>query len=818
MTAALSSTSVLRQERTTVRASEFLDALAEHARGLKVLSLDCFDTLLFRRTATPIDVFFQLQHAPEFRELGFNAKLRAGAETTARELSQVRRGTFEVRLADIYRAAFPELGDEQVRSLAAAEIEVEKRACYAFAPTVDLMRAARARGLRIALVSDTYFDEKQLRQLLSAALGERDLALIDKIFCSNAFGRSKVNGLFGEVIGKLSVSSSAILHIGDNESADVIAPRSAGVRALHFVHHDQPVQDILRWQAAAGALLVPTLRQTAGVPSPYRGLLAADKPDVDAAYLLGYAAAGPIFYGFARFVLDEIESLRQNGKEPKVGFLLRDGFLPSEICQTVAGARVGSEIAVSRFAAYASTFRTLGDVERYLAASAGSRRYEAMAKQLLLPADLARSICDKSSAAKDGETCFVNLVRKPDVLALIFGASKAYRTRLFRYLERELGLTRGDTLVFVDLGYDGTAQRLLEPVLRDELGVELLGLYLLLARTPGWQHSRKGLVDPSWCDDRVVASLVPYIALIEDLCACDAGSVRDYDDEGAAIFDAKVLASGQYEQVKPVQDMCRTFAATAERFFERIGERPDRESLRTTSLAAIGRLLFFPTAQEISFLEGFRLDVNMGTDDSVGLFDLATGLGQLRRRGLFFGDKKGAVSRTNGPVELRHAGAELSLALLMQHRYSLEFAQSDATLRRETLRLLVVMGSDATTTELEAHATHDGYFALLVPVGRGDMNFGVLFGERYTWVQIDHIERIPTAMLFKPDEARHTESVLASVKPEQMVMRAPGLYECLSDSAFLFLPPAGTRGSGRGTFVCRVVFRPVARRSAAKST
>jgi hypothetical protein len=380
-------------------------------------------------------------------------------------------------------------------------------------------------------------------------------------------------------------------------------------------------------------------------------------------------------------------------------------------------------------------------------------------------------------------------------------------------LEKELGLVRGDSLVFVDLGYDGTAQRLLEPVLRDEIGVELKGLYLLLARTPGWQHSRKGLVDPSWCDDRVVASLVPYIALVEDLCACDAGSVRDYDDEGGAIYDAKVLAGEQHELVKPIQAMCRLFAERAEEFFERVGEGPDREALRTTALAAIGRLLFFPTEREIALLDGFRLDMNMGTTDSIGLFDLAQGLGQLRRRGLYFSDKRAVVTRTNAPVELRHAGAELSLALLAQHRYSLEFAQSDMSLRREKVRILVVVGNEATTAELDAQATHDGYFALLVPMGRGDMNFGIVFGERYRWVQIDHIERIPTPKLFRHDEARHAESVLADSKPEQMIQRAPGLFECLSDSAFLFLPPLGRGGSGSTTFVCRVVFRPIARQT-----
>jgi FMN phosphatase YigB (HAD superfamily) len=802
-------------ERMQVRAAEFLAALDEQARGLKVLSLDCFDTLLFRRTATPTDVFFHLQDAPEFREIGFNAKLRVQAEGVARDLAQVRKQSGEVRLPDIYRAAFPALTDDQVRDLAAAEIEAEKRALYAFPPTVDLLRAASARGLRIVIVSDTYFEEKQLRQLLSATIGDTDLARIDKIFVSNAHGRSKVNGLFGDVIAKLGVSASSILHIGDHELADFGAPRSAGVRSLHFIHHDEPVSDILRWQNAAADLLLPALRHTTGTPSPYRGLLAASPPNVDPAHLLGYVAAGPLFYAFARFVLAEVAALREQGKDPKVAFLLRDGHLPSEICRTIAGAPVGREVAISRFASYAASFRTISDVERYLAASAGSRRWEAMTKQLLLPADTARSICRQTEAAKDGETCFVKLIKSAEVLAQVFEASRAYRGRLFRYLEKELGLARGDTLVFVDLGYDGTAQRLLEPVLKDEFGVELKGLYMLLSRTPGWQHSRKGLLDPSWADDRIVTSLVPYIAVVEDLAACDAGSVSDYDDEGSARFDAKVIGDHQYEQIKPVQQMCRQFAADAERFFNRIGAHPDRESLRTTAVAALGRLLFFPTDVELRFLESFHVDLNLGTTDAVALFDCAEGLARLRRRGLFFSEKKGPSVRTNTPFELRTAGVELSLTLLMQHRYSLELAQSDSNLRRERLRLLVVMGNDATTTELEAQATHDGYYALLVPVGRGDMNFGVLFGERYSWVQIAHVEHVPTAKLFKDDEGRNAEDVLAQAKLEQMTLRAPGLYECASDQAFLFLPPP-RRASAGATFVCRVVFRPIAARNAAQ--
>jgi FMN phosphatase YigB (HAD superfamily) len=805
------STAASATNRTTVKASEFDRILGEMGQGLRVLSLDCFDTLLFRHTATPTDVFFDLQNHPAFRALGFTAKLRASAETKARELAQVRRGNVEVRLPDIYRAAFPAITEDQLRDLESAELAAEIEACYAFAPTVDWMRAAKAEGLRIVVVSDTYLDERQLRRLLAATLGERDLALVERVFVSNAYGRSKTRGLFGDVRTKLGVPASSILHVGDHHKADLVAPMTAGIRALHFVHHDEPVQQILRLQGTAAQLLCPTLRHNASVPSPFRGLLAADGGRADGAHLLGFAAAGPILYAFARFILDEIEELRAVGKKPKPMFLLRDAHLPAVIAGELAGSDVGPEIAISRFASYAASFRNVADVEHYLGSFAGSRRYDAMAKQFLLPPELARRIVEDCEAAPDGIDCFVRRIKSPDVLPIIFERSKAYRSRLFRYLQKAVGLERGDTLVLVDLGYDGTAQRLLEPVFRDELGVELVGRYLLLARTPGWERSRKGLVDPSWCDDRVIAAVVPYVALLEGICCRYGGSVTDYTDDGEPIVDSNVIGGDQSTKMEAVQGICRSFATRAEQFFQRVGRRPSPESLRTTALAALGRLLFLPIEEEVAFLENFHLDLNLGTSDAVRLFDRAGGLASLRRRGLFFMEKKAKSWRTNYPIELRSAGAELSLTLLVHHRYSLELSQSDANLRREAIQILVVNGQQATTANMFAHASFDGYFTLLVPVGR-DMNVGVLFGEAYTWVQIDSVELIPTASLLQDDESRHAQDISSELQFDHMVARAPGLYECIAESGFMLIA-AGRKQSGSGTHACRVVFRPIASRA-----
>ncbi|WP_456256878.1 hypothetical protein, partial [Campylobacter jejuni] len=87
---------------------------------------------------------------------------------------------------------------ERARAIA-AEIDAEARHCYAFTPTVALMREARRQGLQIILVSDTYLNPAQLRDLVARAAGTYVAALIDRIFCSSTYGKPKAAGLYQDV-------------------------------------------------------------------------------------------------------------------------------------------------------------------------------------------------------------------------------------------------------------------------------------------------------------------------------------------------------------------------------------------------------------------------------------------------------------------------------------------------------------------------------------------------------------------------------------------------------------------------------------------
>jgi hypothetical protein len=89
--------------------------LEENLSGTRVLSLDCFDTLLWRKVATPVDVFYELQQNELFRASGMSAVRRAVSESRLRRIRSVRGESTELTLSNIYRYALPEARDGFLR-------------------------------------------------------------------------------------------------------------------------------------------------------------------------------------------------------------------------------------------------------------------------------------------------------------------------------------------------------------------------------------------------------------------------------------------------------------------------------------------------------------------------------------------------------------------------------------------------------------------------------------------------------------------------------------------------------------------------------
>lgn len=787
-----------------------LGRLLRETRGIQALSLDCFDTILWRHTERPVDVFQDMQNRPAFRAAGIDATLRQQAEMHARQMQRLRTGLSEVTLEQIYQAARPKLDDTLLRWLAEDELAAEMDACHAHPEAVRLLRDARARGLPVTVVSDTYFDATRLRRLLAHALPADAYEAIGDVICSSEHGVCKSQGLFKLAHLRIPANLSALLHIGDNKEADVVAPRELGLSATLLLHDGVESAGQRAMSAAAACILDPTARASRMLYAPYRAVHATyGKEAASAITTIGHGGLGPLMHAFARWIDEEADRMAATHDRVKLVFLMRDAHLPLQAYRALGGRHASYAAHISRFSAYAASFRQQQHVDHYLAHFAPNLTPAMIARQLLLGEATTARLLQESEAVAQPRRAFLTALRKPDVMAEIFAASAAYRTRLQRYLERQVALQPGDTVMLVDLGYAGTIQRVLGPVMSSQWGADVYGRYLLAVGAVDARH--QGLLDRSWLDDRALATLQPYVGLLETLSADDGASVVGYGDDGQPQFDERQLDDTQHRMVASIQTECLRFVREAEQHLCADSRPPATRALRDEALGALGRLLFLPSESELRQLAEFKLEINLGSKIARPLFDIDAGLDGLRRNGVFYAGLAQHSSRMAIPAELRAAGMELSLSLLTQSRFGLDMSRSTWTMRQLPVSVLVSRDGRTIEFELQAVATYDGYYSLLVPLPSLATDVAIALGRDHAWLQIHDATLVPV----QDDhlQERQETDALHLLVADGVVDHGGGLLNFGHEDAMLMFPAESYAHKGR--MALRLTFRPVTSRQQA---
>lgn len=767
-----------------IRASDIPFVLDQYKDKIKVLSLDCFDTLIWRNTATPKDVFYELEQGELFKSLGITAHQRINAAARAYRKKNITHGNHQIKLHDIYRY-FTSLTPEQQQALAEEELQTEIKMCYAFTPFVDLIRKAKSLGLSVIIVSDIYLTETQLRKLLSHTLPQDAYTAIDAVFCSTEYETAKSHNLFQVVLQKLNLAANAFLHIGDHPKADAEAPRKLGLHALHFLQFDTKTIDILRLQHSVSALTTLTKPIThskySSRYSPFRGVFAstqynAEKPETS----IGYMTFGPILYTFAKFVFEEIETLRQSGKKPKVFFLLRDAYLLSKACETYAGEPLGKLVRIRKFVTVAASFRTQADVDHYISSITPQYfNFWVICEQLLLPKELTQQIITAANSSPQPEQTFFQLIHQQNILDLIFANSAAYRARLIRYMHKEMQINDGDTIVLVDTGYAGVTQEFLTRALQNEVNVNILGLYFIASHEPD-RPNCKSLMTSTWCEH----------GLFEQSCTYKEGCVLDYDNDGNPIFDNIKLSDEQYNKVSALQTEALRFIQHARAFFQVANKEPSLEVLREYAIAALQRNIFFPLASEIHYFQTFQHDKDMGHDGKKTMYHIENNLHALRQNN----------TTPLHPYASRSAGLDHTLSSLLRRGYDLDISIEPKNYRTENINLVMINGSQATQITVPATYTDDGYYSFCTPSIKGEQ-IGILFGEKYLWLQIDSIQLLGNF-------ANTTVNTQNNLFLDQMTNKNGNLFECLSDRSLLILTPLAVPTA----YAYQLVFRPIVKR------
>ncbi|WP_367133611.1 HAD family hydrolase [Saccharothrix sp. HUAS TT1] len=609
-------------------------------RSCAVLSLDIFDTVLWRRVPRPADVFGILGArlraagmAPGWVTDATFRRMRITAEDKARR-GRDALGT-EVSLFDIWRAMPAKVFDpSRLEEFVKAEIDVEREFLVVDLDIAELIRMAHKHDVPVVLVSDTYFTEEHLAHLLDRPeLGSmRDV----RVFRSHQHGLDKANGLFEIVLRDLGRSPEQVVHVGDNLVADHETPSELGVRTVHYVRLDDWYTEVLEREDdtpepfAAYAPNLDDAQGDFGLTSLRAKALQSAKPrkvaSQDTAWRYGVAVLGPVLTGFAEWV-----ARKAHDAGTKVLWCpMREGELLSALVNNAARARgwdvTAKPVWLSR---HVTSLAGLTDFDTDSVHEFIRRGYRLSVRELLsvlhlragdvpsLAAEL-NTVIDNGGIA---ERVALALTETPHLRNRLKVTVTAARERLIKSLT-DAGALKGPDLTLVDLGWGGTIQYQLAKVL-EIVGVDLTpsGLYLATddrtARAYLAGLRCEGYLAQAGHPRDIAATLVRSPEVIEQCVNALCGSLVGFDADGSPVLGRVSESPSQNAERLAAQEGVLAFQSTWNRYVDHAdGAWADL----TDSPAAIARLaniavsaLKAPTADEAAVFGNWVHEDNFGS-------------------------------------------------------------------------------------------------------------------------------------------------------------------------------------------------------------
>ena len=326
---------------------EIKEALSD--KQIKAVSFDIFDTLLLRPFYTPTDIF-ELLDARVTALLGTIDRIdfkkhRMEAEHIARRRF-TQEGREDVVLDEIYQVLgeLLKLPRKQTDQVKAWEVELERRFCCPRKFAQELFHQAIVAGKRVIIASDMYLPLEVVETLLD----KNGYQGYEKLYLSSDLGLTKATGnMYAHIAKDLHLEPKHILHIGDNETADVRRAKEQGWQAIHlpkctdmlmnavsgnyggeifqkaygqsFLHRFQVPKDFI----GIRTMLAMAARKI--FDNPFRSM--REDSDLDGEpELLGYSVLGPHLFAIADWLHREV---RQEGFD-HLCFMARDGYLPMQ--------------------------------------------------------------------------------------------------------------------------------------------------------------------------------------------------------------------------------------------------------------------------------------------------------------------------------------------------------------------------------------------------------------------------------------------------------------------------------------------------------
>jgi FMN phosphatase YigB (HAD superfamily) len=810
---------------TDITFSGFDRRLAPAARlieqgKLDWLCLDIFDTSIYRHVLVPADLFVIVGHELQKRGVLFPSETaesffvyRTMAENLARMAYYQLHKLEEITLRQIYEFLPQKRFRIPVATVMALELETEHRLIHSNVDIFALIAHARRHNVKIAFISDTYFDRDFLLRLLQK--GDPNINP-DLLLASQEHGVSKGHGLFDVFLKMSGANPERVLHIGDNARSDVKGARERNIRTIYLSKHTHNFQKILdeEWSENSDNhfSMIDPQEGDFGL-SWLRGRIgfqAVPDPSFLPWYKWGLTIMGPLLTYFIDWAAERIRALAaEHGEPPTVLCLMREGKLFAGLMHLRHPDIIAHETWINRHVALkAGLFDgTDDDIMNYL-----NRPNLPTVKKICSELHIPQPSEIDADAELSGKTldAFKNYLKQPDIKERFRDECRSVRDRLLLHIEKQCpkGI-RNSHLLLLDLGYSGTIQRSLQRVLDRNFdgNVQTYGLYLATRIAGAMAYPQ--LSTESWLATNGLPFDFSRILFrspepLEQACMASVGTLVGYDEHGHPVCEPNPLSAKQVDQIQAVQNGIRAFTALA----------PKLPSTNPYLIHHMRRLLIraiaLPTLEEAITIGGWHHDENFG-NTHIRSLSVNTALGPLNEMPL-----SDVMRIDNVKLPWLFAGARRHSSLMAQRLYMIFSGRADVKM---------FMADDGDPIDFVAHMNYgNSTDSSIIPVSRTDLGIvrtkcvfhsrgrtpkalALTFG-----VTLNDFFSLKSTRLFyidaKGKQAIIQENDFSVLKPFNVVMVAPNLFKISQpDGALIWQLPILPENGGNGAVVVEIVYR-----------
>ena len=502
-----------------------------------------------------------------------------------------------------------------------AEIQAELELAIVDPDFLPLYHAAKQLGRRVGVVAESHWSAAQIERILDHAAP--DLAF-DFIYSANGPAGQAAGGLFRYYLDQEKLRPAQAVHFGVD--TDTVAQPTAGIAHHPMPTPHDPWENLHKREEAAARLLAIADRgfrwRLDGGLHRLRVAAVATLGRLAVHHQIGATVMGPVMVGFQRLVEQRVAELRKDGRNVRVLYLARDGYLPMRVWQAAAAgpadyAEINRRIAMiagSEGDGGLETIQGLITTMAHISANGVRDFFKIKPSKKVLA--FFENYEDGLAVGEEFAKAMPKLIGRKVLKAL----SDNLRRDLMAYLDAKTGnLADCTDLVLVDIGYTGNIQKGLRRAF-DVAGlkIRLHGIYLMphgesFAELPG-EDSVCGYFDDTVMTPAVKRAVMRDAPLLEEFCCAPVGSARGYSG-AQEIREPEVRQPHEIAFCLEMQDECiRYFDAFRDQCRRhKIDPLADFDTYRAWTAAILARFVMMPTQLECQTFGPLMHDVSLGS-------------------------------------------------------------------------------------------------------------------------------------------------------------------------------------------------------------